>query len=134
MGRRATLPDGIPRLLGNHKGLEGKAFRRAVNALDAEYGPFSTSFLKFEAARVAVARVLFEKTTKELLQAQQKRRLGKGRRPNPQQIERLARRQGLADSSYGTALGKFQELVARDGRGRDLASRMQTALRENGER
>ncbi len=130
MGSRATLHDGVPKLLGNHGGWEGKAFRRAYESLKAEYGPFPSQFLRFEAARVAVCSLQFERATRELTIAQRKRRSGKGRRPNPQQVERLARRQGLADTSYGTALGRFQELVARNGRKNDLATNIQAALRE----
>ncbi len=115
MGSRATLNDGVPKLLGNHGGWEGRAFRRAYESLLAEYGPFGSQFLRFEAARVAVCSLQFERATRELTTAQRKRRCAKGRRPNLQQLERLARRQGLADSSYGTALSKFQELVARNG-------------------
>ncbi len=128
MGSRATLNDGVPKLLGNHGGWEGRAFRRAYESLLAEYGPFPSQFLRFEAARVAVCSLQFVRATRELTTAQRKRRSGKGRRPNPQQVERLARRQGLADGSYGSALSRFQELVTRNGRKNDLATNIQAAL------
>jgi hypothetical protein len=46
------------------------------------------------------------------MQAQRARRIGTGRRPSVQAIEKLARRQGLADTSYAAALAALRELVS----------------------
>jgi hypothetical protein len=110
MGQRRRLKGGAPRLLGNHGGAEGAAYRRAYDALEEEYGPFS-ALGRLEAGRVAVAYVQLQATTRALVAEQQKRRRGKGRRPNAQQIERLARRQGLADNSYAQALARLQAMA-----------------------
>jgi hypothetical protein len=111
MAGRRPLKGRAPRLLGFHGGAEGKAYRRGYDALEMQYGPFSSELLRFEAGRVAVARMQLERATMELTKAQRDRRCGKGRRPNLQQIERLARRQGLADQTYVSALKRLEELA-----------------------
>jgi len=113
MARRRLLKGRAPRLLGNHAGREGKAYRAAFDSLEAQYGPFQNDVLRFEAGRTAVARMQFERATQELNAAQRKRRIGRGRRPNAQQIERLARRQGLADGTYAAAMKRLEDLAAR---------------------
>jgi hypothetical protein len=110
MGGRRPLKGGAPRVLGKHAGLEGRAYRRAYSALEAEYGPFS-ALGRLEAGRVAALHVQLQAATAALMQAQRARRLGKGRRPNAQAVEKLARRQGLADTSYAAALTALREMV-----------------------
>jgi hypothetical protein len=116
MARGRPLKGGAPRLLGNHGGQEGKAYRRHFDALEAEIGPF-TPLQRFEAGRVAAAAVELIAATRTLNAARRDRRLGKGRRPNLQAIERLARRAGLADGSYAAALERLREM-ARESRGK----------------
>lgn len=116
MGGRRYLKNGAPRLLGNHGGMEGAAYRRAYADLAEEFD-LSSAFLRFEAGRVAALRVQLEAGTKALAAAQRSRRLGKGRRPNAQQIERLSRRAGLADGSYAQALARLEHLAPRRSRG-----------------
>jgi hypothetical protein len=111
MPGKRPLKRGAYRLLGHHGGVEGKAFRRFYDALEAAYGPFSTALVRFEASRTAVAAVQVERTTRELVAAQRKRRIGRGRKPNERQVERLARRQGLADGSYAAAVKRLEELT-----------------------
>ena len=111
MGKE-PLKGGAERLLGSHAGRPGKVFRRAYDAVEAEYGPF-TALGRLEASRVAAAWVNFDAATRALEAARTTRTTGTGRRPSPRDIERLARRQGLADSSYSQALDKLRELVAR---------------------
>jgi hypothetical protein len=111
MAGRKPLKGGAPRVLGKHDGLEGRAYRRAYEAIETEYGPFS-ALGRLEAGRVAALHVQLQAATGALMQAQRARRLGKGRRPNVQEIEKLARRQGLADTSYAAALGALRELVS----------------------
>lgn len=115
MARRTPLKGRAPRLFGNHGGAEGFAYRRAYDALEVALGPFPNDYVRFEVGRVAIARMQFERATRELVTAQRQRRRGRGRRPNPQQIERLARRQGLADGTYASALRRLEELVSRNG-------------------
>jgi hypothetical protein len=54
MGGKRRLRAGAPRLLGNHNGARGKAFRKMYNALAREF-PLDTPLLKLEAGRAAVA-------------------------------------------------------------------------------
>jgi hypothetical protein len=70
-----------------------------------------TPLTRLEAGRVAVAWVNFAAATRALTAARREREQGKGRRPSAQTIERLSRRQGLADASYSQALGKLRELA-----------------------
>ena len=114
MAHQRPLKGRAPRLLGNHGGMEGKVYRRAYDALEAALGPFLNEDVRFEAGRVAVARMQFERATRELVTMQRKRRCGRGRRPNERMIERLARRQGKADGTYATARRQLEELIARN--------------------
>jgi hypothetical protein len=87
-------------------------FRRAYADLAGEFD-LSSSFLRFEAGRVAALRVQLEASTRALVDAQRARRIGRGRRPNADKIERLSRRQGLADGSYAQALARLEQLAPR---------------------
>jgi hypothetical protein len=92
------------------RGSKGFTFRRCYDALAEELGLF-TRLQALEASRVAVAWVNFEAASRALAAARHARMNGRGRRPNVQAIERLARRQGLADQSYAQALAALRELV-----------------------
>jgi hypothetical protein len=109
---RVRLSARIPRALGLHLGDEGNQFTFRFGALAEHYGPFSTRLERLEAARVASLGVQLDLATAALVNAQRKRREGRGRKPTVQQIERLARRQGLADTSYAASLARLEELVA----------------------
>lgn len=111
MAGRRRLRDEAPRLLGKHDGMPGKWYREAWLALVGEMGPF-TPLQRLEAGRVAVLWVQVRTTTEALQAAHRQRREGKGRRPSPREIERLSRRQGLADASYSQALERLKELTA----------------------
>lgn len=117
MGGRRRLKGDAPRLLGRHDGPAGRAYRRAYDALAQEFGPFPSPLLRFEAGRVAVAMLNLEYASTALAAARRLRERGKGRRPSPREIERLSRRQGLADASYSAALARLRELAGRDGHG-----------------
>jgi hypothetical protein len=123
MAGRRPLKGRAPRLLGSHAGAEGKRYRALYDALEAGLGPFS-ELRRFEAGRVAAAGVELQAATATLNAARRDRRLGKGRRPNLQQIERLARRAGLADGSYSTALERLKDLCSRNGHGHTLAEQL----------
>src|SRR5262245_29840553 len=68
--------------------------------------------LRLEAGRVCVAWVQFRAATEALQGARRTRRDRKGRRPGGRELERLSRRQGLADATYNQALDRFRELAA----------------------
>src|SRR5437879_1016206 len=123
MSHLSPLKGGAPRLLGHHGDSIGRRYRRVYDALEGELGPF-TVLQRLEAGRVAVCYVQLEAATSALVEAQRHRRNGKGRRPNLEQIERLARRQGLADGSYSQALDKLKELTAASRRRRTLAEQL----------
>ena len=114
MAGRRPLKGGAVRLLGNHAGVEGASFRRAYDALAEELGPFS-KLQAFEASRVALAWCNLEAASRALATARRARMHGRGRRPNAQAVERLARRQGLANGDYGQALAALREMVAHNG-------------------
>jgi hypothetical protein len=111
------------RVLGYHGGATGTAFRRYFDALGQEFD-LSTPLLRLEASRAAAAGALYEVATRTLVTAQRKRETGRGRRISQQQIERLARRQGLANADYSQALTALRALAGHNGH--DLAA----ALRE----
>lgn len=133
MGGRRSLKAGAPRLLGLHDGRDGRAFRRAYAALEVALGPFPPGLLRLEAGRVAVAWANLEAATRALAAARRARERGKGRRPSVRELERLARRQGLADQTYSQALDKLRELAI--GQTRQPRSGAELlALRRHGER
>jgi hypothetical protein len=109
---KRQLRSGAPRLLGDHSGPRGYSYRRCWLALAREF-PLDTPLLKLEAGRVAACWVNLEAASYALEEARVQRETGKGRRPSVHMIERLSRRQGLADQSYSQALAALRELVER---------------------
>lgn len=112
MAGRTPLKNGAPRLLGRHDGREGRSYQRCYEALAATFN-LTTPLLRLEAGRVAALRVQLEIATANVMEAQRQRRLGKGRRPNVREVERLSRRAGLLDASYERALERLKELAAK---------------------
>ena len=110
MGGRRPLKAGAVRLLGRHDGATGRAFRRCFDALTQAFD-LSTPLARLEASRVAAAWVNVEVSTRALETARRARANGRGRRPGGRDIERAARRQGLADGSYSQGLDKLRALV-----------------------
>lgn len=118
MGGRRRLKADAPRMLGKHDGADGRAYRRAWTALVGDFGqPARGSLLRLEMGRVATAWALLEAATRRLADARRLRDEGKGRRPSSRDVERAARRQGLADASYSQALEKLRELASERGNG-----------------
>ena len=111
MGGRKPLQRGARRLLGHHGNVEGRSFRACYDALLGELGPFSV-LQAMEASRVAANWVALEQATKAHALARQKRVSGRGKKPSARDVERLARRQGLADGTYSTSLERLRALVA----------------------
>ena len=103
--------------------------RHLFAMLEAEMGPF-TPLVRLEAWRLAALGVEFTLATRALTAARREREKGKGRRPNPRQIERYARRAGLANLTYTQGLDRLRGLVAaKIGHG-DLAQRFAQAHQE----
>jgi hypothetical protein len=112
------------RLLGTHEGLQGRAFRRGYDALVERFGPFESKLLRLEASRVAAAWANLEDATRALADARRRRATGRGRRPASRDVERFARRQGLADGSYQLALNRLEQMVASTAPAKDVAARV----------
>jgi hypothetical protein len=106
MSGRRRLKAGAPRLLGKHDGAHGRWYHQCWVALLAEYGPLD-GLRRLEAGRVALAWVLLRAATEALEGLRRRVVTGRGRRPGHRELERLARRQGLADATYGQALDKL---------------------------
>jgi hypothetical protein len=111
MGGRRRLRAGAPRLLGLHGGVRGRWYRECWAALLTEYGPLD-GLPRLEAGRVCVEWVQLRTATAALEDARRRAVEGRGRRPGPRELERLARRAGLADASYGQGLDKLAALCA----------------------
>ena len=130
MGGKRRLKAGAPRLLGRHDTADGRAYRRSWSALVAEYGqPPRGSLFALEMGRTAVAWSQLEAATLSLADVRQRRERGHGRRPSSRDVERAARRQGLADGSYASALDKLRAMVAAQP-GRSLAEDLARARAE----
>jgi hypothetical protein len=114
MSGRHRLRAGAPRLLGRHDGRRGRWFGEGWRAVRAEFGELG-GLARLEAGRVCVAWVQFRTATEDLEQARRQREAGRGRRPSARLLERLARRQGLADTTYAQAVEKLRALVASNG-------------------
>jgi len=96
-------------MLVHHHGFAGKAFSRCYVALLEEYPQIQTSKLaRLETSRVALAWVNLQLSTHALDEARWKRAHGRGQRPSTRDLERCARRQGLADGSYSQALDSLR--------------------------
>jgi hypothetical protein len=113
---KKPLARGAVRVLGYHGGATGRLFRVAFDAL-AETFSLTTPFLKLEASRAAAAWVRWVAAQRALAAAQRERAHGKGRRPGAREIERLARRAGLEDTSYSAAVARLEQLAAKNGHG-----------------
>jgi hypothetical protein len=110
MGGKRRLKAGAQRLLGDHSRLSGKVFRRCYDALGEEFD-LSSRLLQLEASRVALAWVNLDAASQALETIRRARETGKGQRPTTRDVERAARRQGLADTSYSQALSQLRSLA-----------------------
>jgi hypothetical protein len=111
MGRH-RLRAGKPRLLGKHNTVRGRWYGEAWAALREEFGEL-TGLARLEAGRVAVAWVNWRVAAETLEAARRAREVGVGRRPSTAQLERLARRHGLADKSYRQAMDVLRTAAVR---------------------
>ena len=112
MGGKRRLLGGLPRLLSRHDGPDGRLYRDVFAALEADLGPFVSVLLRLEAGRAAVAWVHLQAASQALAAARRERTHGKGRRPSAREVERLARRHGLADLTYSAAVARLREQAA----------------------
>jgi hypothetical protein len=103
----------MPRLLGRHDGAAGHVYRREWAALREAYD-LNPPLARLLAGRVCVAAVNLSASTAALVDARRALARESGRRPSGRDLERLARRQGLAEGSYHQALDRLRALVERD--------------------
>ena len=82
MAKRHSLRRGKPRLLDNHRSPQGVQYGRDYAALEAEHGPFTSSFMRFQAGRVAAFGVNLTASLRALDAARRHRNTAKGRRPS----------------------------------------------------
>jgi hypothetical protein len=118
MGGKRRLAADRPRLLGREDGPEGSLARRTWDALRMEFD-LSRPLARQLAGRVIVATVNADASTRALATARRQREHGRGRRPFPRVLERLARRQGLDEGTLGQALDRLRAVApaARNGAG-----------------
>src|SRR5262249_4140236 len=112
MGGRRRLASGLTPWLPDHRGADGRAFRRYVNAAVELVGPLTVSErVRAEVRRYAVAGVACEWAARAWGEAVAQRERGRGRRPSTRQVERAARRLGLAEQTLSTALRRLEQLA-----------------------
>lgn len=114
------------RVFVDHRCPDAVEHRRIYAALHEELS-LTTTLLRYEGSRVALLGVIARNAGRALMAHQAQARDGKGRGgPSPRDLERLLRRQGLADGSFSQALDKLRELASRK-RPLDLAQRIAAA-------
>lgn len=111
MGGRRRLAGGFTPWLADHRSPEGHALRRYLHAAEEIVGPIEGERLRVEARQYAVAGVVFERSSQFWADLVARRQRGKGRRPSERQIERAARRLGLAIGTLKEATARLEALA-----------------------
>jgi hypothetical protein len=120
--RARYLRYGVPRRWKVHKGPLAAAYRNHFIALRESYGPFETELVRQAAADAAEAFVRKCAASRAWQEAQEKRDVGTGRRPNQALVIRLAKRCALDASTYDLAVNRLRALTERkDGRPHSVA-------------
>src|SRR5262245_6039308 len=113
-GGKSRLVGGFSPWLAEHQGTEGHTFCRYVRAAQEIAGPINGSErFRVEVYRYAVAGVVYERSSRLWAELVAKRDRGKGRRTLERQIERPARRLGLADFTLREATARLEALGAK---------------------
>jgi hypothetical protein len=129
MGGRRRLAGGFTPWLPDHRGQDGRAFRRYVSAALELVGPLNGSErTRAEVRRYAIAGVAYDPAAMAWGAAVAARERGRGRRPSARQVERAARRLGLAEQTLTAASARLEALAEENAQGQDLA-RANAALR-----
>lgn len=122
MGGRRRLTGGFSVWLPDHRSAEGHSFRRYLQAAEEVTGIANGSqFLRVEQRRYAIAGVTYEQAARQHAELVHKREHGKGLRPNLRQVERAARRLGLADMTLREATTRLEALAAKARKAPSLA-------------
>ena len=134
MAGRDRLRGGYTVWLPDHRMPDGYVFRRYLKAGEEIVGPVNGSErLRVEVRRYAIAGVVFERSSKLWAELVDKRERGKGRRPSDRQVERAARRLGLADLSLKEATARLDELASRRPRVPATPEALLARMREEGQ-
>jgi hypothetical protein len=110
---KSRLPCGAPRLYPDARSTEARQYKAKYKALEEAYGPFLTDAVRDQAGVTAKAWQQMLWTGHELIALQQKRQRGRGRRPNAQQVERKARRDGINAEAYKQHEQRLEEMCKR---------------------
>lgn len=130
MGGRRRLEGGFTPWLPDHRGQDGRAFRRYIRAGQEITGPMNGSALvRVDLARYGVAGVVYDRSARAWADVLARRESGRGRRPSERQLERAARRLGLADATLKEATTRLESLASQ-ARPMDLAARVAQAHQE----
>ena len=111
MNSRKRLRGGLVRVLPDHRTALGKELRREFRAIVAGLGINGDSWLQADASRVAFLSGRAREAARVWGVLVEKRRVGRGRRPSPQAVERAARRAALDDETYTAGLDRLRELA-----------------------
>lgn len=121
MGGRRRLKGGYSVWLSDHSTPEGFMARQYLRAGEEIVGqPNGSERLRLEIRKYAITGMAFETAARTHAELIDQRQRGKGRRPSLRQVERAARRLGLADMTLREATARLEALAARPGR--DLSS------------
>lgn len=126
MGSKPRLRGGFKAWLPDHRLAHGRLYARYLRAGLELLGVASlndSELLRLEVERFAKAALLHDQATRHWADLLNRRETGKGRRPNERQVERAARRVGLADMTMKECTGRLEELAGRR-KPLDLAQRL----------
>ena len=141
MGGRRRLAGGYSVWLADHRSPDGLLFRAYLRAgeeivglesLSGKRGTITGSArLRVDVRRYAIAGVVFERSSRMWAALVDQRERGKGRRPSERQVERAARRLGLADMSLRDATTRLDALAAARSRVPASPSDLLAAMRDD---
>lgn len=111
MGRR-RLRGGFSVWLPDHRATDGVLFRRYLKAGAELLGGLDGSELhRVEVRHYAIAGVVYERAARVWGEAAERRENGLGRRPSSRDVERAARRLGLAEQTFTAAAQRLEALA-----------------------
>src|SRR5262245_50793036 len=112
MGGRRRVAGGFSVWLPDHRHREGHMFRRYLAAAQEIVGPLNGSErLRIEIQQYAIAGIMHERAARTWAEMVAKRDHGKGKRPNSRQVERAARRVGLAAITLKEVTARLEALA-----------------------
>jgi hypothetical protein len=105
--------------------VDGRLFARYVRAALELLGVATlngSELARVEVRKYAISGVVYERAARTWAEAVAQRERGRGRRASARQVERAARRLGLATADLDTAATRLRSLAARNGHGHDPLS------------